>query len=129
MKSAQSDPAEPAEPARLGALEQQVMEVLWGQGRSTIREIITHLGGNHAYTTIATVLGNLERKGLVGAERQGRSAYYAARHSRDEHAARLMTQALSTGSDRAASMLHFIDTLGHRDAQLLRDYLQKRDRP
>src|SRR5690606_22822021 len=50
---------------RLGPLEIQVMEVLWSEKSATIRQVITILGQNHAYTTIATVLGNLERKTLV----------------------------------------------------------------
>src|SRR5699024_2867854 len=41
---------------RLGALEAQVMDVLWDHGTLTVREVIDHLGGAPAYTTIATVL-------------------------------------------------------------------------
>src|SRR5699024_5401956 len=33
------------EPVRLGALEQQVMSVLWDEGPSTVRDVITHIGG------------------------------------------------------------------------------------
>lgn len=113
------------EPVRLGALEQQVMSVLWDEGPSTVRDVITHIGGKHAYTTIATVLGNLERKELVAPTKNGRSVRYSARHSRDVHAARLMGQALSTSHDRVASILHFIDSIDPQDAELLRTYLGK----
>ena len=116
----------PEQPVRLGALEQQVIDILWDNGPQTIREIITQLDNRLAYTTIATVLGNLERKQLVTARRDGRSVRYCARHSRGEHAARLMDQALSASGDRAASMVHFIDTMAPSDLQLLRDYLDRR---
>lgn len=112
-----------SEPKRLGALEEQVMKVLWDRGASTIREVITHLGGDLAYTTIATVLANLERKELVTPQKRGRAVRYAPNHTREMYAAQLMEQALSTSNDRLASIVHFIDALDPRDAQLLRDYL------
>ena len=117
-----------SEPVRLGALEQQVMDVLWDHGAATIRQVITRLGGDLAYTTIATVLTNLERKQLVTPEREGRSVRYAPRHTREKHAAQLMKQALSTSNDPMASILHFIDDIDQRDLQLLRDYLGKSGR-
>lgn len=110
-------------PLRLGALEQQVMDVLWERAPLSIRELIQSLGDKHAYTTIATVLGNLERKLLVLPEKQGRAVRYAPRCTREMHAARLMEQALSTSRDRAASILHFIDAIDPRDVRLLREYL------
>lgn len=113
---------------RLGALEQQVMDVLWDHGAATIRQVITRLGGDLAYTTIATVLTNLERKQLVAPERDGRSVRYAPRHTREKHAAQLMKQALSTSNDPMASILHFIDDIDRRDLQRLRDYLDKSGR-
>lgn len=123
-------PDQPCGPLRLGPLEQQVMDALWDGGPLTIRDVITHLGANHAYTTIATVLGNLERKQLVAPEREGRSVRYRARCTRERHAARLMEEALATSHDRATAMLHFVDTIAPGDLQLLRDYLaQQADRP
>jgi len=118
--------AQPNEPVRLGTLEQQVMDALWDHGPLTIRQVITRLPADLAYTTIATVLTNLERKELVTPRRVGRSVHYSARYTRDRHAAHLMEQALSTSKDRAASILHFIDVIGPDDARLLRDYLDQR---
>ena len=109
------------EPMRLGALEQQVMDVLWDQGPSTIRQVIIRLGDNLAYTTIATVMTNLERKRLVRSEKQGRSAFYTPCHTREVHAAQLMEQALSTSNDRVASIVHFLDAIDPDDSQRLRD--------
>ncbi|MGB3697794.1 MAG: BlaI/MecI/CopY family transcriptional regulator [Gordonia sp. (in: high G+C Gram-positive bacteria)] len=110
-------------PVRLGTLEQQVIDVLWDNGPSTVREIIEALPTTPAYTTIATVLRNLERKKFVGANRRRRSVHYHARYSRDVHAANLMSQALAASGDRAASMLHFVEGISDDDAELLRRYL------
>lgn len=112
---------------RLGALESQVMDLLWDHGRSTIRGLIDRLHGEPAYTTIATVLANLQRKTLVRTSKVGRSTVYEARISREEHVAALMTHALGSSRDRAASILHFAEGIPDSELALLRDYLSRRD--
>lgn len=119
--------SENSAPIRLGALEQQVMDLLWDAGPLTVRQIIEHSDTDPAYTTIATVLGNLERKSLVQRERQGRSVFHTPKVSREEHAASLMRKALVNGGDRAASILHFVEGIGAEDVRLLRDYLSSKD--
>ncbi|MEV4103407.1 BlaI/MecI/CopY family transcriptional regulator [Nonomuraea sp. NPDC049649] len=116
-----------SEPPRLGALETQVMDVLWDHGPRTIRGIIDQLPKQPAYTTIATVLTNLGRKGLVTARREQHSTWYEARIRREEHVASVMRHALETSRDRAGTILHFIDTIPADDLDLLRDYLRRRD--
>lgn len=115
-----------AEPPRLGALEAQVMDALWDHGPGTIRDIINRLSHDPAYTTIATVLRNLDGKKLVTALRQGHSTRYEARIPRGEHVASVMRHALESSRDRTASMLHFIDTIPPTDLDLLRNYLRAR---
>lgn len=117
------------EQVRLGPLEAQILEALWESGPASVREIIERLGSEPAYTTIATVLGNLKRKGLVVAERKGRSVRYRAAYSRDVHAARQMEQALAGSDDRAASILHFVDGIDAAELDLLRSYLDQRREP
>lgn len=117
----------PADPPRLGALEAQVMDVLWDHGPCTIRTVIGHLPNELAYTTIATVLTNLQRKDLVTSAKEKHSTRYSARVGREEQAATLMNHALDTSRDRAASMLHFMETMPDSDVALLREYLRRRD--
>lgn len=117
---------DPFKPVHLGALEQQVMDVLWDDGALTVRQVINRLPAEPAYTTIATVLRNLERKELVSPERDGHSVRYRPRHTRERHAALLMGHALASSHDRAASILHFVDSIPPSDAELLRAYLQSR---
>lgn len=102
------------------------MDVLWDHGPVTVREVINFLGGALAYTTIATVLGNLGRKHLVIVTRQGRSTRYAARSSRQAHAAEVMGHVLDASRDRVASILHFVDAMPEGDLELLREYLDAR---
>lgn len=113
---------------RLGVLEAKVMDVLWDHGPATVREVIEQLPSEPAYTTIATVLTNLDRKGLVTITRHNRSTRYGAKLSRHEHAAGMMEQVLEASRDRAASILQFVDSIPENDLDLLRDYLERRDR-
>ena len=122
----EAGPSVPGFP-RLGTLEAQVMDVLWDHGPVTIREVIDHLPNDPAYTTIATVLANLDRKDLVSVTRVGRSARHAARMSRQQYDAALMECVLESSRDRAASILHFVDTMPEGDRALLRDYLVRHD--
>lgn len=112
---------------RLGALESQVMDLLWDDGPSTIRGLIERLPGEPAYTTIATVLTNLHRKKLVTPRKKGRSTVYGARGTREEHVASLMSDALGGSRDRAASILHFAESIPDAELDLLREFLQRRD--
>ena len=104
------------EPPRLGPLETQVMDLLWDEGASTIRGIIERLPGDFAYTTIATVLSNLQRKCLVDSGKKGRSTVYSARDTREEHVASVMDHLPET----------YLYTRGDSDLDLLRDYLRQR---
>lgn len=111
------------EPARLGALEAQVMDILWADGPITVRGIIDALPSTPAYTTISTVLANLRKKGIVCTGKDGHHTLYNACVSREEQAARIMEHALSESGDRAASIRHFLENMPEEDIQTLRTYL------
>lgn len=101
------------------------MEVLWDCPaqlctRDVLEQLTTH---SLAYTTVATVLTNLAKKGLVERLSAGRSWAYRPLCSRSQYAAGLMTQALGTSQDRAASFLHFVQTMSQTDAMLLLELL------
>lgn len=114
-------------PARLGPLESRVMDALWDHGPLTVRGVIDQLDGIPAYTTIATVLSNLQRKQLVTSHKDNHSTRYTPLIGREEQVASLMSHALDTSRDRAASMLHFVESINDSDLELLRQHLLKRD--
>ncbi|WP_018352862.1 BlaI/MecI/CopY family transcriptional regulator [Longispora albida] len=107
--------------ARLGELEHSVMEVLWSAGGPcTAREILDALPGPElAATTVLTVLSRLERKGLVGRDRDGRAHRYRAVAGREDHVAALMREALDGASDRGAALARFADQVDPDDAAAL----------
>lgn len=118
-----------SEPARLGALEAQVMEILWQGGGFTVRDLIDRLPSDPAYTTIATVLGNLRKKELVCTRKDGHTTLYGACVTREAHAASIMEHALESSGNREASILHFVDGMPEEDLALLRRHLLGEDAP
>lgn len=67
---------EPAASAPLGERELDVMAALWELGSGTVSEVLAHLGEPLAYTTILTILRNLEAKQCVRREEEGRGHRY-----------------------------------------------------
>jgi len=67
----------------LGERELDVMAVLWARGSGTVAEVRAHLeeqqGVVLAYTTVLTILRNLEGKQYVSREEEGRAHRYFAR--------------------------------------------------
>jgi BlaI family transcriptional regulator, penicillinase repressor len=59
--------------------EAEIMAVLWEQGPSTVAEVKDKLGAPLAYTTVLTMLRNLEAKEYVGHESAGRAHRYFPR--------------------------------------------------
>ena len=112
--------------ARLGALESQIMELLWRGEEFTVRELIARLPTEPAYTTIATVLSNLKKKELVCARKEGHATRYSACVAREELTVRRIEHALESSGDREAAMLHFVGTLTDTDLELLRRFLEQR---
>ncbi|MGO9028860.1 MAG: BlaI/MecI/CopY family transcriptional regulator [Acidimicrobiales bacterium] len=110
--------------ARLGELERRVMGILWQKpgGELTGRDVADVLSGN-AYTTVATVLDRLVRKGLVRRRMDGRIIRFSAVGSQGAHAAVLMRQAMAVGTDTDAALVSFARTLSPSEAATLRGAL------
>jgi predicted transcriptional regulator len=79
-----SDANEPVQFLPLGELEIGVMEVLWGRGESSVRDVVQRLGRPLAYTTVMTTLDRLFKKGLLDRRKAERAFLYSPRLSRRE---------------------------------------------
>ena len=101
------------------------METLWSaDGPVTARDVQDALPGRDlATTTVLTVLGRLERKGLVSREREGRAHRYRAVASREDHVADLMRDALDAAPDRGAVLARFLGTIPDHERAALRELL------
>lgn len=59
-----------------GSRELDVMALLWEHGSGTVGEIRDQLDAGLAYTTVLTILRNLETKGLLRRKAEGRGHRY-----------------------------------------------------
>lgn len=74
-------------PDLLTDTELELMEVLWTLGEGSARAVMEALppAGRRAYTTVATMLRVLEKKGLVSTRRDGRADIYQPLLSRQDY--------------------------------------------
>lgn len=57
--------------------EEQVMQILWNEGRAFVRDLLPHFPEpKPAYNTVSTIIRILEKKGFVGHEEFGKSHRY-----------------------------------------------------
>lgn len=65
-------------------LELQVLSVLWETGPATVREVLAKLpdGKERAYTTVLTIMQNMEKKGLLSREPRGNAHVYSPTESK-----------------------------------------------
>jgi BlaI family penicillinase repressor len=70
---------------QLGRMQFRIMQVLWDRGRLSAREITEALCGSEpvAHSTVQTLLRQLEAKGAVGHEEQGRTFVFFPRLKED----------------------------------------------
>lgn len=61
----------------LATREQQIMDVLFQLGKASVAEVREKLPNPPSYSSVRTMVGQLERKGLVSRDRSGVKHYYS----------------------------------------------------
>ncbi len=61
----------------LATREQQIMDVLHQLGKASVAEVREKLANPPSYSAVRTMIGQLERKGLVRRDRSGVKHYYS----------------------------------------------------
>lgn len=116
----------------LGDLEVRVMRAIWAQGEPvTVRDVLSEVETDRAlaYTTVMTVMGNLEKKGWLRRHAKGRAYLYEPLVSAEEYSAGLMRQALEASTDRPAALMHFIEELTADEASALEEAYRRLTAP
>ena len=107
-----------------GALEHEIMTVLWAATEPLPPgEIKDRLTVELAYTSVATVLGRLQVKGLVRRIESGRAFAYEASIDESQLAVRRIGEVLSAASDKGQVLAGFVGSLSKRDVKALRTML------
>jgi BlaI family penicillinase repressor len=107
----------------LGDRELDVMAVLWEMGSGTVGEVRERLPAKLAYTTVLTILRNLEAKEFVSHIEEGRAHRYAPQvqqKSARRSALSRLVDTLFAGSSEAL-LAHLVDdrALGAEELQRL----------
>lgn len=109
-----------------GALEREIMAVLWAATEPLPpSEIKDRLSIELAYTSVATVLGRLQVKGLVRRIESGRAFCYEAAIDESQLAVRRIGEVLSAVSDKSQVLAGFVGSLSKKDIRALRAMLGK----
>jgi predicted transcriptional regulator len=112
--------------------EAEIMEVLWDSGPCTVAEVKERVSDDLAYTTVLTFLRNLESKGYVTHDAQGKAHRYSAlvpRAAAQRSALQAIAQKFFKGST-AMVLTHLVadEKLGEADIKRLRAMLSRRAR-
>ena len=86
-----------------GALQRQVMKVMWRLERATVEDVRRALPARQrgAYTTIQTILNRLAERGLLRRDRSGNQIVYSPRISEADYLAGSLQHALAGASEEA----------------------------
>lgn len=105
-----------------GELEAAVLDILWADSTGmTVSELQASFAGTQpAYTTMMTVLGRMEDKGLIVRERRGRSLFIHPMNSRSDFVASTMTAALHGADDVKGVLAAFAGSLDNDELRILR---------
>ncbi len=102
--------------------ELQVLAILWQQGPASVHDVRAALpdGKRRAYTTVLTVMQNMEKKGLVDHTQQGQAHIYRAVVKRHQVLRPMMKSLLSNvfGGSPAQALQFLLDGAAVDDAEL-----------
>jgi len=108
----------------LGELELAVMRVAWNRETVTVRDVLDALARERslAYTTVMTVMGRLAGKGLLIAEKRGKTYHYRAAWTRAQFEAQIAGQvahSLITDFGGEIALSQFVKELSESDPEQL----------
>jgi predicted transcriptional regulator len=111
---------------RLGALEREVMGVVWRAGEINVREACERLDSSVAYTTVMTTMDRLFKKRLLDRRKVGRAFVYTATATRDEMEGAVATELVQNllqqhGGEPLPLLSSLVDAVSDRDRALLDD--------
>jgi predicted transcriptional regulator len=109
---------------RLGALERDVLSLVWGHGDTTVRDVCERLDAAVAYTTVMTTMDRLFKKRLLSRHKVGRAFVSRAAVTREELESAIAGELVQTllqadGSEPLPILSSLVDAVSDRDRALL----------
>lgn len=96
---------------RLSRRERQIIDAVYALQEATVREVVDYMGEPDAYDSIRVILGNLEKKGYVTHQREGRTYVYAPTVPREKARKPAMEHLLETffAGSSSSAILAFLE--------------------
>jgi len=76
---------------KLTKQEEEAMQAVWECGSGTVKDFLDHLEPQPPYTTLASTIKNLERKGFLNSEKIGNTYRYTPAILEEEYKKRFMS--------------------------------------
>ena len=92
-------------PQKLHHLELEVMKAVWELERATVNDVLDCIDRKIAYTTIATTMKSLEKKGFLSHQVEGRTFVYQPLVKKTEITHTMLTDLLERLFDNSAEKL------------------------
>lgn len=101
----------------LGALEAEIMGILWASGPMSVKDVAPRLSRERAYNTVQTTLERLYRKSLLLREKQSHAFLYAPRVTRAEYHRQLLSSVIGEflPRDREPVLAAFVEIAADAD--------------
>lgn len=107
----------------LGQREAEIMDIVWQSGSVTVAQVHDLLRGKDklAYTTIMTIMGRLEKKGLLQRSPAGKAHIYRAALTKEEFGASILSGLLNglLADFTRPALSYFIKNLSPEDRKAL----------
>ncbi|MFN9717340.1 MAG: BlaI/MecI/CopY family transcriptional regulator [Planctomycetota bacterium] len=119
-------------PLRLTGHQLDIMRLLWDHGEMTVADVQQGLNSDPipAYSTVATVLGRLEKRGLINHRQEDRTYYYFATVSEASVVRQVVDRVFGGSTSALVSHLLGAEELSTKELerikQLIRDYEKSR---
>lgn len=117
----------------LSEVQLAVMGALWRNGEASTARVVEHVARRRklAYTSVATMLSRLEKRGLVASRQEGREKVYRPLVSEDEVQTAMVSGLVSRlfKGDAAALVSHLVrrDEIGEEDLERVREMLRGKE--
>ena len=108
----------------LGALEREVMAIVWEHDEVNVRDVGARLGSRVAYTTVMTTMDRLFKKRLLARRKVGRAFVYRAAATREELEEAVASELVHSllqrpGGEPLPILSSLVDAVSERDRALL----------
>ena len=85
--------------------ELEVLQILWEHGPQTVREVLQHISGKKAYTTVMSLLNVMDEEKLVTRKPDGRAFRYTAKLQPEKTEGKILGSVLKQVFDGSSSAL------------------------